>query len=130
MFVHGRSGTAVLRRAAELCRPGTELSVVTLAPQAHAVRCCGAAAVGPYNCAVREDAREELREARSLLGPLAEGANFTTLSGRPQPPLADYVAEMEFQRVLVPAPRIAWAGGRLARTLRRRTRAQVTPVHG
>src|ERR1700694_1252371 len=68
VFEPGRSGAAALREAAELAEAGSELSVVTLAPQARPLRCCGGDGAGPYNHAVREEAQTELHEARGLLG--------------------------------------------------------------
>lgn len=130
IFQAGRAGRAVLRRGSELTREGGRLWVVALAPQARALRCCGGAAVGPYNCAVRDEAREELAQARELLGADAARASFTVLSGTPEPPLEAFVAEHAFAVVLVPRARLAREGGRLARALRRHTGARVEAVVG
>src|SRR6202163_3463374 len=81
----GRTGTAALREAAELAEAGSELSVVTLAPQARSLPCCGGGGAGPYNCAVRDEAQMELGEARGLLGSAARRATFTVLRGCPDP---------------------------------------------
>ncbi len=128
VFQRGRGGAAALREAGELAAAGAELTVVTLAPQAKPLKCCGGGGAGPYNCAVREEAHDELREARSLLGSLAARTTFTTLFGIPAPPLAQWSAEHAFDVILLPAQRLARGGGALARELRRGTRAEVGPV--
>lgn len=128
VFEAGRGGAAALREAAELAAGGAELSVVTLAPQATPLKCCGGGGPGPYNCAVRDQAEEELRQARSLLGSLGERATFTLLVGTPEPPLAEWSANRAFDVILVPARRLARGGGRQARELRRASPAQVRLV--
>ncbi|HKH87480.1 MAG TPA: hypothetical protein VKA05_01600, partial [Acidimicrobiales bacterium] len=52
VFERGAGGMAALREAAELAEAGAEVSVVTLAPQAKPLRCCGGGGAGPYNHAV------------------------------------------------------------------------------
>jgi hypothetical protein len=128
VFEEGRGGAAALREAAELAGGGAELSVVTLAPQAKPFKCCGGGGPGPYNCAVRDQAEDELRQARSLLGSLAERATFTLLVGTPAPPLAEWSATRGFDVILLPAPRLARGGGRQARALRRASRAEIRLV--
>jgi hypothetical protein len=128
VYEAGRRGAAAVREAAELAAAGAQLTVVTLAPQAKPLKCCGGGGAGPYNCAVRDAAAEELSEARTLLGSLAERASFRTLIGSPRPPLADWAAERSFDVVLVPSYRFGRGGGRLARELRRATDADVRPV--
>ena len=119
VFEEGRGGEAALREGAELAAAGAELSVVTLAPQAKPFKCCGGGGPGPYNCAVRDQAQEELRQAQSLLGSLARRATFTVLAGTPAPPLTEWSAVRAFDVIFLPAPRFARAGGRQARALRR-----------
>jgi len=128
VFESGRSGAAALRVGAELAEAGSGLSVVTLAPQARPLRCCGGGGAGPYNCAVRAEADMELREARELLGAEFKRAMFTVLVGHPDPPLVAWVAEHEFDVVLLPSHRLTLRGGRLARCLRRATAAEVRLV--
>jgi Universal stress protein family len=128
VFESGRCGEAALREAAERAAAGADLSVVTLAPQAKPLKCCGGGGPGPYNCAVREEAHDELRQARSLLGSVAGRASFTALVGCPEPPLAEWAAERSFELILLPAHRLAPRGGRLARRLRRATAAEVRLV--
>lgn len=127
VYETGRAGEAALREAGELAAGGCELAVVTLAPQAKALKCCGGGGPGPYNCAVRDEAAEELRHAQSLLGSLAGRARFRTLVGTP-PPLAEFSAEQAFDVILLPAHRFARAGGPLARRLRRTTAAEIRVV--
>jgi hypothetical protein len=128
VFEPGRSGRAALGEAAELADAGSELSVITLAPEAKPLRYCRAGEVGPYNRAVREEAVSELRDARDILGHAGERATFTVLSGCPEPPLAAWVSEHEFELVLIPARRLSPGGSHLARMLRRATAAEIRVV--
>ena len=91
---------AALREGAELAAAGAELSVVTLAPQAKPFKCCGGGGPGPYNCAVRDQAQEELRQAQSLLGSLARRATFTVLAGIPRPAAHRVVGSARLRRHL------------------------------
>ncbi len=125
VFESGRSGAAALRAGAELAESGHELAVVTLAPQAKPLRCCGGGGAGPYNCAVRAQADEELNEARELLGSAVKPAMLTVLVGHPDPPLIAWVGEHAFDIVVLPSRRLTRRGGRLARYLRRATAAEV-----
>jgi hypothetical protein len=122
------AGTAALREAAELAEAGSKVSVVTLAPQARPLRCCGGGGAGPYNCAVRQEAESELREARDVLGSSASQATFTVLSGCPDPPLDAWVAEHAFDLILVPSHRLTPGGSRFARGLRRASTAELRLV--
>jgi len=126
VFESGRGGTSALAEGAELAAEGAELSVVTLAPQASS-RCCGPGP-GAFNCAVREEAADELREARAALGAAAQAASFTSLAGTPEPPLGAWAREHGFEVILVARRRLARGGGRLARGLRRDTTAEVRIV--
>lgn len=128
VFERGESGAAALREGAELANAGRELSVVTLAPQARPARWGRAGGEGPYNIAVREEAELELREARSILGSVAERASFRVLAGCPRPPLAAWVAEQRFGLVLLPHYRLTPGGNPFAKSLRRETSAEVRLV--
>jgi hypothetical protein len=128
VFERGNSGAAALREAAELANAGHELSVVTLAPQARVPGCCRAGGTGPYNVAVREEARLELREARDILGSVASRAKFQMLCGCPQPPLASWVAQAGFGLVLLPHHRLTRRGNPFAKSLRKETSAEVRLV--
>jgi Universal stress protein family len=128
VFEPARTGAAALREAAERAEAGSELSVVTLAPQARPLRCCGGGGAGPYNCAVRSEAEDELLTARDMLGRAAARATFTVLAGCPDPPLAAWVTEHEFDLVLLPRHRFTLGGHRLARGLRKATAAEVRLV--
>jgi hypothetical protein len=125
VYLEGRAGEAALREGAERRAAGAELTVVTLAPQAKPLRCCGGGGAGPYNCAVKDAADEELRVARGLLGALAADATFTKLVGTPWPPLAAWAAARSFDVAIVPRERFARGGGRIARELRAVTGADV-----
>jgi hypothetical protein len=128
VYCEGRCGDAVLREAAELAEGGAELAVVTLAPQAKPMRCCKGGGAGPYNCAVKEQADDELQTARTALGRLAARASFTKLVGTPWPPLAQWSAERSFDVAIVARERFARGGGKIARELRAATAADVRLV--
>jgi hypothetical protein len=125
VYQEGRKGEAALREGAELAAAGAELDVVTLAPQAKPLKCCKGGGAGPYNCAVRTMADEELDQARKLLGSLAAGASFVRLIGTPEPPLAEWTAARAFDVVIIQRDRFARGGGRLARQLRAATAADI-----
>jgi hypothetical protein len=128
LFERGRGGALALRRAAELTAVSdVELTVMTLAPQAAPNRCCGPG-VQPYNCAVREEAELELREARNMLGPAADRTMFKVLVEGRDPPLVVWVAEHAFDLVLLPAHHLRPGGHPAARKLRRSTEADVRVV--
>jgi hypothetical protein len=122
------SGAAALREAVELTSGGGELTVVTLAPQARPSRCCGGSQAGTYNCAIREEAALELREAHEILGSAAERAAFKVLIERRDPPLAAWAGEQCFHLVLLPARRLTRGGNRAARRLRSSIAAEVRVV--
>jgi Universal stress protein family len=126
VFERGHAGNAALREAAERANAGADLSVVTLAPQARAVRRAGGE--GPYNVAIRHEAQLELHEARDLLGSVAARATFNVLSGCPQPPLASWVAEHGFDLVVLPRQRLTPGGNYFANSLRKETSAEVLLV--
>jgi len=128
VFERGSAGTAALREAAELVNAGRELSVVTLAPQARPARWGRAGGEGPYNIAIREEARLELQEAREILGSVASRATFKVLAGCPQPPLASWVAQHGFGLVLLPHRRLTPHGNPFVRSLRKETSAEVRLV--
>jgi hypothetical protein len=128
VFERSNAGTAALREAAELANAGRELSVVTLAPQARPARWGRAGGEGPYNVAVREEAQLDLQEARDMLGSVATRATFKMLAGYPQPPLASWVAQHGFRLVLLPHHRLSPGGNPFARSLRKKTSAEVRLV--
>jgi hypothetical protein len=128
VFERGNSGAAALREAAELANAGRELTVVALAPQARTPGCCRAGGTGPYNVAIKEEAKLELREARDILGSVARRASFQMLSGCPQPPLASWVAQAGFGLVLLPHHRLTRRGNPFAKSLRKETSAEVRLV--
>ena len=125
VFEPGHAGEATLREAAELAESGSELSVVTLAPQAPPCRCCGKGGTGPYNIAVREEAESELRQARDFLGSTARRASFTVLAGQPSPPLSTWAAEAGFDLILLPTRRFTRGDNPFARGVRQATSAEV-----
>jgi Universal stress protein family len=125
VYEEGRSGAAVLLEASELAAAGAQVTVVTLAPQAQPLKCCGGGGAGPYNCAIRDAAAQELLQARTLLGSLADRASFTTLIGTPARRLGEWAAARTFDVIVVPRHGLGRGGGRLARELRRETAADV-----
>jgi nucleotide-binding universal stress UspA family protein len=128
VFEAGHAGEATLREAAELAEAGSELWVVTLAPQARPSLCCGKGGTGPYNIAVREEAELELRQAKGILGPAARDASFTVLVGDPAPPIAAWAEEDAFDLILLPSHPFTRGGNRYARAMRRATSAEVRLV--
>ncbi|MFI4990865.1 MAG: universal stress protein [Solirubrobacterales bacterium] len=128
VFERSSAGSAALREAAELANAARELSVVTLAPQARPARWGRAGGEGPYNVAVREETQLELREAREILGSVADRATFEVLAGCPQPPLASWVAQHGFGLVLLPHRRLSPGGHLFAKSLRKETSAEVRLV--
>jgi hypothetical protein len=124
-----RSGVAALREAAGLGDAGSELTVVSLAPQAVPAPCCRRGpGVEVVNCVVREEAEQELREAREILGDAAERATFRTLVGTRDPPLAAWAAAQSFDLIVLPARRLSFGGHPFARRLRRATTAELRLV--
>lgn len=128
VFERSNAGTAALREAGELANAGRELWVVTLAPQARPARWGRAGGEGPFNIAVREEAELDLQHAREILGSVASRATFKMLAGCPQPPLASWVAQHGFRLVLLPHQRLTPGGNPFARSLRRKTSAEVRLV--
>jgi universal stress protein family protein len=128
VYEPNRSGKVALREGAQLTQAGGQLSVVTLAPQARPLRCCGGGGAGPYNFAVRGEAEAELRQAREILATAAERATFTVLVGCPDAPLTAWVAEHAFDLVLLPCSRLTRGRSRLARGLRAATAAEIRLV--
>jgi hypothetical protein len=128
VFERGSAGLAALREAAELASGGYELAVVTLAPQARPPCWGRAGGTGPYNVAIREEAKLELNEAREILGSVADRASFQVLSGCPEPPLVDWVAQHGIALVLLARHRLTPGGNLFARSLRKKTSAKVRLV--
>lgn len=128
VFQRGVAGEAVLREAAELAGAGREVSVLTLAPQSRSPLWGRASGTGPYNVAMLEEAAIELDEARQILGSVASRANFEVLSGSPQPPLASWVTEHRVGLVVLPHHRLTPGGNLFAKSLRKKTSAEVRLV--
>jgi hypothetical protein len=121
------SGRRALAHGLELTDPAGELTVVTLAQQAGR-SCCSRGGTAEYNCAVRDEARLELNEAREMTGPAAMRTSFATLVERRDPPLAIWAAQRGFDVVLLAEHRLTRGGNILARKLRRATSADVRVV--
>jgi hypothetical protein len=121
------SGRRALAQGLELTDAGGELAVVTLAPQAGR-RCCSRGGDAEYNCAVRDEARVELREARELVGPAADRALFATLIEYRDPPIAAWAGRQNFDVVLLASHRFTRGGNTSARKLRRTTAAHVRVI--
>jgi len=126
LFEASANGAAALRDAAQLSGPHAQLTVVTLAPQSVAGRCCQRGpGVEVLNCVVREEADRELDQARAILGDAGGRATFTTLAGAPDPPLAAWAAGRMFDLIVLPKRRLALGGHPFARRLRRATTAEL-----
>jgi len=128
VYSESRAGEAALREGAELAAAGAALTVLTLVPQAKPLKCCKGGGAGPYNCAIRDQAEDELAQAKTQLGTLAARVNFTKLTGTPWPPLAEWAAARSFDIVIVPRHRFTRAGGQLARELGAATNAEIRPA--
>ena len=125
LFESTPGGAAALREAAELSAAGTEVTVVTLAPQAVAARCCQRGpGVEVLNCVVRDEAADELCQARELLGAAAERVTFRTLIGNQDPPLCTWAAAQTFDLIVLPSRRFSLGGHPFRRRLRRATQAE------
>jgi hypothetical protein len=121
------SGRRALAAGPELTDGGGELTIVTVAPQADPP-CCRRGGTMEYNCAVREEAQLELREARSLMGATAARAAFKVLVERRDPPLGEWAAKTGFDVALLAAHRLTRGGNSYARKLRRALAAEVHVV--
>jgi hypothetical protein len=121
------SGRRALAAGLELTDADGQLTVLTLAPQANP-RCCSRGGTGEYNCAVREEAELELREARALAGATAPRAAFQSLIELRDPPLASWAAPRGFDVVLLAKHRLTRGGNGCARKLRRATSAEVRVI--
>jgi hypothetical protein len=129
LFESSKNGVAALREAAGLGDAGSELTIVSLAPQAVPARCCRRGpGVEVVNCVVREEAEQELCEARAILGDAAERASFRTLVGTRDPTLAVWAAAQSFDLIFLPARRLSFGGHPFARRLRRATTAELRLV--
>jgi hypothetical protein len=129
VFESTARGVAALREAAELGDAGTHLTVVTLAPQSVAPRCCARGpSVEVVNCVVREEAENDLREAREILGDSAGRVAFTSLVATHDPPIGQWAAAHAFDLIVLPSRRGSIGGHPLARKLRRTTLAEVRIV--
>jgi hypothetical protein len=126
LFESTPSGAAALREAAELIGAGSDVTVVTLAPQAVAARCCQRGpGVEVLNCVVRDEAANELAQAREILGGGADRVTFTTLVETRKLPLAAWAAAQTFDLIVLPSRRFSFGGHPLARRLRRATGGEV-----
>jgi len=129
LYESTRNGAAALREAAGLADERAHLTVVSLAPQSVAPRCC---ARGPgvevVNCVVRDEAERDLSEAREILGDAAARATFKSLVGGQDPPLGEWAAGRSFDLILLPSRRLSVSGHPFARRLRRQTRAALRLV--
>jgi hypothetical protein len=103
----GRGASTTLDLARELAEhESARLTVVNVAPQAATAggQCCGMS-VRDHNQVVRDAAAEELREAHARLGPIAEQVTFQMLVEGSDPPLHEWIADRDFDLVLLPARR-------------------------
>jgi nucleotide-binding universal stress UspA family protein len=78
-----------------------------------------------WDATLREEALQELSQARQALGPAL--AHMAVLEGRGPPAIAAAAERLRCDLIVVPMAQLAFRGG-LARALRRRTAAQVIGV--
>ncbi|HXR29285.1 MAG TPA: hypothetical protein VN772_06865 [Solirubrobacteraceae bacterium] len=126
----GRSGAATLAEAGRLIETdAAEVTVAASAPQDTASGCC-AVYTYAYNRCVREDTAAALGEARRMLGACAERARFVLLVQGRDPSLPAWVAEQDFELVLLPAHRRLWRSRHPAeRGLRRICGAEIRVIN-
>jgi hypothetical protein len=135
LYEPGRRGCAAVDLAVGLVAtdPG-RLTVVSVVPQDTAARCgrCCGSDPKAFNRAVAEAAAEDLAAARSRLGQTADQVTFTMLVEGIDLPLAGWVAEQQFELVLVPARRRLFGGAwhPEAQRLRSATSGDVRVVDG
>jgi hypothetical protein len=126
VFESSPGGRAALREAAQVGGGETHLTVVALAPQSVASRCCARGpSVEVVNCVVREEAEDDLLEAREILGDAADRATFKALVGKRDPPIGKWAVANSFDLIVLPSRRLSIGGHPLARALRRTTTAEV-----
>jgi hypothetical protein len=102
VFEPGGQGEAALAEASWLAgQSGSYPTVVVLAPQAPVAPRCGPAP-SAYNEALRDAAFDELRQAAALIDC---PAHFQMLVEGSDPPLGTWVAEHEFDLLLLPCRR-------------------------
>jgi len=131
LYEPGHSGSATLDLAGDLVeRDAAKLTVLGVAPQAPAGKCCGATSPADYNHAVCDAVAMELRQARDQLGSIAERATFKLLIEGTDPPPHEWIAAGNFDLVLLPARRRLLRAGThpAAARLQRATRAEVRVV--
>lgn len=107
LYEPGRGASTTLELARDLAEhESAKLTVVNVAPQTVTAggQCCGMS-VRDYNQVVRDAAAEELREAHARLGPIAEQVRFHMLVQGTDPPLHEWIADRDFDLVLLPARR-------------------------
>jgi hypothetical protein len=122
LFESGARGRAALREASEAARQaGARLVVGMLVWQQGRARCCGGVSPHIFNCAVRDEALEELLQARRLLGDAGDSAELRVVAGDPEPPLRSLVCAEGIKLVFVPRHRLARRGHWAARKLRSET---------
>jgi hypothetical protein len=96
VFERGARGADALLAASEAAqRAGVQLVVAALVWQQGRLRCCGGPSPYVIGCAIQDDARASLLEARRLLGDAGERAEFHVLAGDPEPPLSSWVAAQQ-----------------------------------
>ena len=106
LFEPGRAGSATLDLAREFVRhDSAKLTVLGVAPQATAGKCCGATSAADYTRAVCDAVAAELRQAHGRLGSIGERATFKVLIEGADPPLHEWIAAGNFDVVLLPARR-------------------------
>ena len=130
MLVHYEpcaNGRRALAQELELTDAAGDLTVVTLAPQANRA-CCSRGGTAEYNCAVRDEVRLELEEAREMTGPAARRSSFETRVGRRDPRLRYGRRSKGSDVVLLAAHRPTRGGDSLARKPRRATSADVRVI--
>lgn len=105
LFEAGRGGVAAVELARELAQAqGGTVTVVSVAPQAPALRGCGPSG-HDYNAAVRDTVATELEEAEELLWLIGSRGQCRILVEGEEEPLEELIAREGFDLVLLPGRR-------------------------
>lgn len=129
----GRNGAAALARATALATASSaQLTIVATAPQtATHCRSCGGVSIAAFNRAVCDEVAVELQSAIGRLDFDADKMSVKLLIEGSDPALEQWIAQGEFDLVLLPARRSGWyyRSHPAARVLRGTTGADIRVIN-
>lgn len=107
LYEPGRGAAVTLDLARDLAEhESAKLTVLNVAQATtKGGQCCGMSSLREYNQVIRDATAEELREAHTRLGPIADRVTFQMLIEGTDPPLHEWIASHDFDLVLLPARR-------------------------